>query len=214
MNFIKDSLLEKIKAEDNGDPLVDPRMFSNKIIIHHANLGNFKNSKSIKVRKGVAIRLRVAAQCLPKNHYFILYDGYREERIQELFFRNQCNMLQKQHPKWNKKKIITQATLYVANPSSVCNHLSGGAFDISLGKSGRQLAMGGFKLHKETKISSVAKKNRALLACILKKSGFINYPLEWWHWSYGDRYWAAQLKKKHALYEEFRRDGVPPYRKK
>ena len=21
-------------------------------------------------------------------------------------------------------------------------------------------------------------------------AGMVNYPTEWWHWSYGDRYWA------------------------
>jgi D-alanyl-D-alanine dipeptidase len=21
-------------------------------------------------------------------------------------------------------------------------------------------------------------------------AGFVNYPPEWWHWSYGDKYWA------------------------
>jgi D-alanyl-D-alanine dipeptidase len=24
----------------------------------------------------------------------------------------------------------------------------------------------------------------------MTEAGFVNYPLEWWHWSYGDKYWA------------------------
>ena len=35
----------------------------------------------------------------------------------------------------------------------------------------------------------------------MKKAGFVNYPPEWWHWSYGDRYWAAALNKKFAIYK-------------
>jgi len=28
----------------------------------------------------------------------------------------------------------------------------------------------------------------------------VNYPTEWWHWSYGDRYWAFVTGAPHALY--------------
>jgi D-alanyl-D-alanine dipeptidase len=24
----------------------------------------------------------------------------------------------------------------------------------------------------------------------LTGAGLVNYPTEWWHWSFGDRYWA------------------------
>jgi zinc D-Ala-D-Ala dipeptidase len=28
----------------------------------------------------------------------------------------------------------------------------------------------------------------------------VNYPTEWWHWSYGDRYWAVMTDAPAALY--------------
>jgi hypothetical protein len=31
-------------------------------------------------------------------------------------------------------------------------------------------------------------------------AGFINYSTEWWHWSYGDRYWALITKADSAIY--------------
>jgi len=31
-------------------------------------------------------------------------------------------------------------------------------------------------------------------------AGFVNYPSEWWHWSYGDRYWAFTTGPSHARY--------------
>ena len=33
----------------------------------------------------------------------------------------------------------------------------------------------------------------------MEKAGFINYPAEWWHWSYGDCYWAY-FNKCDAIY--------------
>ena len=34
----------------------------------------------------------------------------------------------------------------------------------------------------------------------LSSVGFINYPTEYWHWSYGDRYWAHQAGQVSAIY--------------
>ncbi|WP_329601537.1 MULTISPECIES: hypothetical protein [Burkholderia] len=34
----------------------------------------------------------------------------------------------------------------------------------------------------------------------LTRAGFTNYPSEWWHWSFGDRYWAVTQNESHAIY--------------
>lgn len=44
------------------------------------------------------------------------------------------------------------------------------------------------------------RNNRRLLYKIMRDAGFANYPEEWWHWSYGDQMWAANLGKQQALY--------------
>ena len=31
--------------------------------------------------------------------------------------------------------------------------------------------------------------------------GFVNYPTEYWHWSYGDKYWAFIKKQPFAIYD-------------
>ena len=41
---------------------------------------------------------------------------------------------------------------------------------------------------------------RELLARVLTRHGLVNYPTEWWHWSYGDRYWAFTTGHGTALY--------------
>ena len=33
-----------------------------------------------------------------------------------------------------------------------------------------------------------------------QECGTMNYPTEWWHWSYGDRYWALLTGAPAALY--------------
>jgi hypothetical protein len=45
-----------------------------------------------------------------------------------------------------------------------------------------------------------ARANRELLAQVLRGAGLVNYPTEWWHWSYGDRYWALMTGATAAVY--------------
>jgi D-alanyl-D-alanine dipeptidase len=35
---------------------------------------------------------------------------------------------------------------------------------------------------------------------VLSPHGLVNYPTEWWHWSFGDRYWALLSETGAALY--------------
>ena len=49
-------------------------------------------------------------------------------------------------------------------------------------------------------ISRFARSHRRLLSTVLTWSGFVNYPTEWWHWSYGDRYWALVTGAPAALH--------------
>jgi D-alanyl-D-alanine dipeptidase len=49
-------------------------------------------------------------------------------------------------------------------------------------------------------ISPEARRHREILATALRSAGLVNYPTEWWHWSYGDRYWAMTTGAPTALY--------------
>nr|WP_211267284.1 M15 family metallopeptidase [Nonomuraea candida] len=33
-----------------------------------------------------------------------------------------------------------------------------------------------------------------------RHAGFVNYPTEWWHWSFGERYWAFITRARYARY--------------
>jgi D-alanyl-D-alanine dipeptidase len=42
--------------------------------------------------------------------------------------------------------------------------------------------------------------HRQVLGGALSAVGLVNYPPEWWHWSYGDRYWAFVVGRPAARY--------------
>ena len=105
---------------------------------------------------------------------------------------------------------LYELTCQFVAPIEVAGHTTGGAIDLTLLKDGKEIEMGsGFN---ETpiapqnltytyskSISETAKKNRQILIQSMEQVGFINYPPEWWHWSYGDRYWAF-MKHCEAIY--------------
>ena len=119
------------------------------------------------------------------------------------------NNLKKKNSTWDEIKLSDETSKWVAPPDIVPPHSTGGAIDISIiNASGKQLDMGTQlgRFDKKTytnsnKISSLAKNNRKLLIQSMTKAGFVNYPTEWWHWSYGDRYWAAVRKVKFSIYD-------------
>jgi D-alanyl-D-alanine dipeptidase len=49
-------------------------------------------------------------------------------------------------------------------------------------------------------INGAAQQNRRTLLDVMCAHGFINYPNEWWHFSYGDRYWAYYQNNQQAIY--------------
>jgi hypothetical protein len=49
-------------------------------------------------------------------------------------------------------------------------------------------------------ISELAKMHRRVLSVAMTGAGFVNYPTEWWHWSYGDKYWALLRGESAAIY--------------
>lgn len=48
-------------------------------------------------------------------------------------------------------------------------------------------------------LTARASTNRALLSYVLSSAGVTNYGT-WWHWSYGDWYWALRTQQPAALY--------------
>ena len=51
----------------------------------------------------------------------------------------------------------------------------------------------------ETSGNEIVKNNRRLLYSIMMDAGFTNLPSEWWHYDFGDRFWAY-YNKRPALY--------------
>jgi len=58
-------------------------------------------------------------------------------------------------------------------------------------------------------LSETQKSNRMLLREAMMNAGFAPFNGEWWHFSYGDREWAAFYGKPNAIYSQVEASGKP-----
>lgn len=211
MKLIPDKELIKITIKDNGEKLVYIKDFCPEIVIRLGKYIKKEGKKFIKdscfVRESVAKKLEVAQKHLPKGYRLMLRCGHRALTIQKKRYNWMYSKIKKKCPDWNKEKLKKETSKCIVPIDIVPPHSTGGAVDISIiGPNGKQLDMGTRlgEFNKKTytdsnEISKTAKRNRKLLSYVMKKAEFINYPTEWWHWSFGDRYWAAVSKKKYSI---------------
>ncbi|OHX15996.1 dipeptidase [Chromobacterium amazonense] len=165
----------------------------------------------LKARRAVAERLREAARHLPDGLRFYVKEAYRPLARQRRSYDEHLARLRERRPELDEAQLLREASLYVA-PPAVAPHPTGAALDLTLiDAAGMELDMGSpFNADSEESagtcytdspgLSDQARANRAVLIRAMQAAGFVNYPSEWWHWSYGDRYWAAVSGAPQALY--------------
>jgi len=197
-----------IKTKECNEPLVDIRKLSPNIKI---DLGKrrMKKEKTAYLRKKVAEMIWRAEKELPKGMTFIIGDAWRPQYVQKEIMKWFIKRLSQKYPNWSKIKIVKEVEKYVA-PSDgkyASGHMTGGAVDLRLWSNGRKVPMKSSKLtYQENaksfqpKLPKYIQKNREIMFAALEKAGLSNYPKEYWHWSYGDIWWAKRNKKKLAIY--------------
>lgn len=159
-------------------------------------------------------RLLDAAKSLPDGIKLSEKETYRPKEFQEYIYYRRAKRLASLPENIGKtdSEILEETAQFIA-PPEVSGHPTGGAVDVTLvDENFRELDLGcgydedeqasngrWFSFSKD--ISALAIENRKLLFDCMGKSGFVNYPYEWWHWSFGDKYWAAVLDEPYAIFE-------------
>lgn len=197
--LLHDPRVSAVPVEDHGEPLV-------------ALTGAaFDVSSLVLVRRGVATRLARAAAQLPMGLRLRVVEGLRSATAQQRIIDDYSAALRLEHPTACEDEIARLSSRFVA-PLAVAPHVAGAAVDLTLvDQVGRPLDLGteidatpeqsdGACFFDSPAISARARAHRVLLAQVLGEAGMVNYPTEWWHWSYGDRYWALVTGAPAALY--------------
>jgi D-alanyl-D-alanine dipeptidase len=195
--LLADPRVAAVPVRDTGEPLVLlPR--------HLAPSGQL-------VRASLAHRLERADAALPPGIRLRVVEGHRspaDQRAIVAAYSAELRALRGDVPDEELRRLTSR---FVA-PLDVAPHVAGAAADLTLvDVCGDELDMGtpidatpeqsdGRCYFAAQGIGADARAHRDLLARVLGEAGLVNYPTEWWHWSYGDRYWALTTGAPAALY--------------
>ncbi|KTD64702.1 D-alanyl-D-alanine dipeptidase [Legionella spiritensis] len=206
-----------IPIHENQDPLIDVTGCTRIMIGPSPEIPD--NRDYTRMRREVYQRLLTAQRLLPSPLRFCLYEGYRSLSLQKALFDERYQQLTEKYQTWTHERLFQETTKLISpvtnldGSRNIPPHATGAAIDVYLvDERGRAIDMG---IHPKdwmtdtdvilsptdsSFISSDAKANRRLMSQALLQAGFINYPTEYWHWSYGDRYWAYVSGNPHAHY--------------
>jgi len=171
-----------------------------------------------KLRATVFEKLCSAQKDLPNGWKFRVYEGFRSREVQKILFDLQYEKVLKGNNYTNDEEAFYEATRLVSpvmNLDGTFNippHNTGGAVDIEIITENEELVDMGMVIADWTSVdpsicqsycptlTKKAQENRYILFEVLNAHQFVNYSTEWWHFSYGDRYWAYHKKQSHANY--------------
>jgi D-alanyl-D-alanine dipeptidase len=164
-----------------------------------------------QLRAGVLDRLTVAASRLPAGMRLLHIEGYRPPQRQAEIFTAHRDELAASRPDLDLDALNRLASRHVS-PPELAPHSAGAAVDLTLcDGDGVELDLGtpinatpeqsdNACYTAADNIGPIAQYHRSILNTALTEAGLINYPTEWWHWSYGDRYWALLTGETTAIY--------------
>jgi D-alanyl-D-alanine dipeptidase len=177
VTLLSDAPNVTIRTADNHEPLVDLRDVPELRLAGRLAAGPGHRAR---LRTTLVDRLVGAQERLPRGIRLLVVEAYRPYRPEE--------------------------------PDLPDPHQTGGAVDVTLcTDDGVELNLGSRVLDTPEasanacytaarNIPVAALRNRANLWTALRREGLTNYPTEWWHWSYGDRYWALNNGVPNTLY--------------
>lgn len=195
--LLSDPRVAAVPLHENGEPLVRlPETFG---------------PARAAVRAGLAQRLRGAQSLLPRGVHLRVVEGHRPLEQQQAIIDRYTAQVRAAHPQAGEAELPDLVARFVS-PVAVAPHVAGAAVDLEMvDASGHLLDLGtpvdatpeesrGACFFDSPRISAEARANRRLMGAALTANGMVNYPTEWWHWSYGDRYWALTTGAPAAIY--------------
>ncbi len=206
---------DNIIVREISEPLIKLPEDSARIIYEPKYaLQNIPGATTIcRMRREVFIMLNRAIDLLPEGFGFKIFDAWRPVAVQKFLFDRYANKLIAEKG-ISREKADLLARQFVSypekNPLRPFVHSTGGAVDLTvMDSNGQELDMGtdfddftsnAYTDAFENKEDCEAFKNRRLLFEAMTSAGFTNYPSEWWHYDYGDLFWAAETGTDCAMY--------------
>lgn len=218
ITLIVDPEVLAVPIKEYYDPFIDLR--DQNIIAYGDSPEVPNNTDYTKMRQGVYEKLIAAQSLLPHDLRFCIYEAYRSLDLQSKLFDGYYMKQKQDNPSGSHEELFAATTKLVSpvvnldGSRNIPPHATGAAIDVYLiDRNGDTIDMGmpiknwmqdldaSLSQTDSTKIPDRAKEYRKIVGDIMSAVGFANYPMEYWHWSYGDRYWAYQQNAEYAIYD-------------
>ena len=166
------------------------------------------------MRQGVYERLKLAESYLPRGMNLKIYDAWRPFDVQLALYKDYRQKVCENNPGLSDEEVDNLTKLFVSNPIKDeflgPVHATGGAIDLTIADcTGKELDMGtdfdffgdmaNTDYFEKNDVSPLVRDNRRMLYHVMTKAGFTNLPTEWWHYDYGNRFYAYYSGKS-AVY--------------
>ncbi len=211
--YISDSFFSAIPIQECGEPLVELGQLAQEmnLPIVLAPVAPEQGPKMYLRTTAAAFLMNALSLVQKKTEGKVMFkvtDTFRPLDLQRKYFEKIREDF-RQKEKLEGKELYERTIQFIADPDLCPPHSTGGTIDLTLAwvKDGSELNMG-------TPVDAIedlantwheaivgeARTNRDLLADVMTEAGFVNLASEWWHFSYGDQYWAAFWNKPSAIY--------------
>ena len=162
-----------------------PAYFINKIEVAECGEDMVKY-QTVRVRRRVAEMLNNAQRAMPAHFELKVVSGFRDDAEQH---------------------ILQMKFSDTRKAAAESGHATGGAVDVILLYRGNEMDCGSRYLSFtpstptwSKELNRQQKRCRSMLYNAMTQAGFVNYPLEWWHFCYGDKMYAAYKFEQKAIY--------------
>ena len=191
----------RVHVHENFDPLVD--FLPHKHIIFNKET----LEEPVLIRKNVLFKIYKIADKLPQGVNLKIYKVFRSRIKMSEAFEAVINEVTADKPEIGRHEAMKLAKFKTDDPKgSLGGHETGGAVDVALCDDNGVDFDYGTKFHEyndstftySRHVTKAQRKNRKKLVKLMKKQDFVNFPGEWWHFSYGDRMWAAYKGKRNG----------------
>ncbi len=215
---------ENIPIMDNNEKLISLREISKRIIIkpqYYINkIGGAEND--CKIREGLVGKLIAIANKLPEGYKLLVWDSFRTLETQTELFNKYKEIFKKEQGLEGEeliaytKKFVSLPSLNKERPSP---HNTGAAIDLTIcDENENSIDLGSYfdDFREEAYTRFYEKKvengeilteeekeivlNRRVLCNLFAEEGFVNYPYEIWHKSFGDQMASKLLNNNNAIY--------------
>lgn len=215
---------QSIPIKECGESLVNVEGKHHKIHVHPYYFSQAMPTAldSVYVRETVLSKLIAVAESLPSHIHLLLWDGWRPLTVQQALYDDYVQKLTYEYPKLSLERLQHMALDFVSRPSkeptAPSTHATGGSIDLTLcNASGYPLNLGTafddfserantrFLEEKYAKTSMShtelqALKFRRLLFDAMTSEGFTSFLNEWWHYDFGNQWWAKIRGEDSAFY--------------